>query len=138
MTHYFPTRRSTDLLQGKLSQKSRARRPDGLFMGAMFGGDTLTELRQALAQAEIEREGGLSPRVSPFADLRDMGSLMQRAGFALPVVDTDRVTVRYADMFRLMAELRGMGETRSEEHTSALQSLMRISYAVVCLKKKPQ
>lgn len=98
-------------LPGTLIQIRRALRPDGLFIGAMFGGDTLTELRQSLAEAEIEREGGLSPRVSPFADLRDMGSLMQRAGFALPVVDTDRVTVRYADMFRLMAELRGMGET---------------------------
>lgn len=98
-------------LPGALIQIRRALKPDGLFIGAMFGGDTLTELRQALTQAEIECEGGLSPHILPFADLRDMGSLMQRAGFALPVADTDRVTVRYADMFRLMAELRGMGET---------------------------
>ncbi len=100
-------------LPGALIQIRRALVADGLFIGALFGGDTLTELRLALAEAEIECEGGLSPRVSPFADLRDMGSLMQRAGFALPVVDTDRVTVRYASVFKLMAELRGMGETNA-------------------------
>ncbi len=100
-------------LPGALIQIRRALTPDGLFMAALFGGDTLTELRQSLAEAEIECEGGLSPRVSPFADIRDMGSLMQRAGFALPVVDTDRVVVRYADPLRLMAELRGMGETNA-------------------------
>jgi NADH dehydrogenase [ubiquinone] 1 alpha subcomplex assembly factor 5 len=103
----------TNDLPGALIQIRRALKPDGLLLGAMFGGETLTELRQSLAEAEIEREGGLSPRVSPFADLRDMGSLMQRAGFALPVVDTDRVTVRYANIFRLMGELRGMGETNA-------------------------
>jgi len=100
-------------LPGALIQLRRALKPDGLFMAALFGGDTLTELRQSLAEAEIECEGGLSPRVSPFADIRDIGSLMQRAGFALPVVDADRVTVRYADPMRLMAELRGMGETNA-------------------------
>jgi len=100
-------------LPGALIQIRRALRPDGLFIGALFGGETLTELRQSLAEAEIEMEGGLSPRVSPFADLRDMGSLLQRAGFALPVADTDRVTVRYADPLRLMADLRGMGETNA-------------------------
>lgn len=100
-------------LPGALIQIRRALTPDGLFMAALFGGDTLTELRQSLAEAEIECEGGLSPRVSPFADIRDMGSLLQRAGFALPVVDTDRVVVRYADPLRLMAELRGMGETNA-------------------------
>jgi SAM-dependent methyltransferase len=98
-------------LPGALVQIRRALKPDGLFMAAMFGGDTLTELRQSLAEAEIETEGGLSPRVAPFADLRDIGALLQRAGFALPVADTDRVTVRYRDPFRLMADLRGMGET---------------------------
>lgn len=98
-------------LPGALIQIRRALKPDGLFIGALFGGETLTELRQSLSEAEIEMEGGLSPRVSPFADLRDMGSLLQRAGFALPVADTDRVTVRYADPLRLMADLRGMGET---------------------------
>ncbi|WP_339830290.1 methyltransferase domain-containing protein [uncultured Parvibaculum sp.] len=100
-------------LPGALIQIRRALKADGLFMAALFGGETLTELRQSLAQAEIECEGGLSPRVSPFADIRDIGSLMQRAGFALPVVDADRVTVRYADPLRLMAELRGMGESNA-------------------------
>ena len=98
-------------LPGALIQIRRALRPDGLFIGALFGGETLTELRQSLRDAEIECEGGLSPRVSPFADMRDTGSLLQRAGFALPVVDTDRITVRYANALKLMADLRGMGET---------------------------
>ncbi|MFZ3035577.1 MAG: methyltransferase domain-containing protein [Parvibaculum sp.] len=100
-------------LPGALIQIRRALAPDGLFIGAMFGGETLIELRQALAEAEIECEGGLSPRVSPFADLRDMGGLMQRAGFALPVIDSDRVTVNYGNMLKLLAELRGMGETNA-------------------------
>lgn len=100
-------------LPGALIQIRRALVPDGLFMGAMFGGETLIELRQALAEAEIECEGGLSPRVSPFADLREMGGLMQRAGFALPVVDSDRVTVNYGNMLKLLADLRGMGETNA-------------------------
>ena len=103
----------TNDLPGALIQIRRALVPDGLFLGAVFGGDTLTELRQSLTEAEIELEGGLSPRVSPFVELRDMGSLLQRAGFALPVVDADRVTVRYANALKLMAELRGMGETNA-------------------------
>lgn len=98
-------------LPGTLVQIRRALKPDGLFMAALFGGETLTELRQSLAAAEIEIEGGLSPRVAPFADLRDIGALLQRAGFALPVADMDRVTVRYRDPIRLLADLRGMGET---------------------------
>jgi SAM-dependent methyltransferase len=102
---------SVNDLPGALVQIRRALKPDGLFMAALFGGETLTELRQSLAEAEIEIEGGLSPRIAPFADLRDIGALLQRAGFALPVADTDRVTVRYRDPFRLMADLRGMGET---------------------------
>tara|TARA_R110000824_G_scaffold118960_1_gene271375 strand:+ start:23111 stop:24019 length:909 start_codon:yes stop_codon:yes gene_type:complete len=100
-------------LPGALIQIRRALVADGLFMGAMFGGETLIELRQSLSEAEIERDGGLSPRVSPFADLRDMGALMQRAGFSLPVVDSDRVTVNYAHPLKLLAELRGMGETNA-------------------------
>lgn len=110
-------------LPGTLIQIRRALAPDGLFIGALLGGDTLTELRQALSEAEIECDGGLSPRVSPFVDLRDMGMLMQRAGFALPVVDSDRVTVRYANMFALMADLRGMGETNAliERRKTALR-----------------
>jgi NADH dehydrogenase [ubiquinone] 1 alpha subcomplex assembly factor 5 len=100
-------------LPGALVQMRQALKPDGLFIAAMLGGDTLTELRQALTEAELEIEGGASPHVSPFADLRDLGSLLQRAGFALPVVDADRLTVRYKNMFSLMADLRGMGETNA-------------------------
>ena len=98
-------------LPGMLIQIKRALRPDGLFIGAMFGGETLHELRDSLAQAEIKLKGGLSPRVSPFADKQDMGALMQRAGFALPVIDSERITVTYENMFKLMHELRGMGES---------------------------
>ena len=98
-------------LPGALAQIRRALKPDGLFLAALLGGDTLTELRQSFAAAEAEMEGGVSPRVAPFADLRDMGSLLQRANFALPVTDVDRVTVRYATPFALMQELRRMGAT---------------------------
>lgn len=98
-------------LPGALAQIGRALRPDGLLLAAMIGGDTLTELRQAFAQAEAECEGGVSPRVAPFADLRDVGALLQRAGFALPVTDVDRVVVRYDNAFALMADLRRMGAT---------------------------
>ncbi len=96
-------------LPGVLAQVRRALKPDGLLLAAMIGGETLTELRQAFAAAEAECEGGVSPRVVPFADLRDVGGLLQRAGFALPVTDVDRVVVRYADAFALMADLRRMG-----------------------------
>jgi SAM-dependent methyltransferase len=98
-------------LPGVLARIRRALRPDGLLLAAMFGGDTLTELRQSFAAAEAECEGGLSPRVAPFADLRDVGALLQRAGFALPVTDVDRVVVRYTDAFALMQDLRRMGAT---------------------------
>jgi SAM-dependent methyltransferase len=98
-------------LPGVMAQLRRALRPDGLFLAALLGGDTLTELRQAFAAAEVAIEGGLSPRVLPFADLRDLGALLQRAGFALPVADVDRVVVRYADAFALMQDLRRMGAT---------------------------
>jgi SAM-dependent methyltransferase len=98
-------------LPGVLAQIRRVLRPDGLLLAAMVGGDTLTELRQAFAQAEAECEGGVSPRVAPFADLRDVGALLQRAGFALPVTDVDRVVVRYDNAFALMADLRRMGAT---------------------------
>jgi SAM-dependent methyltransferase len=96
-------------LPGTLIQIRRALKPDGLFLAALLGGDTLTELRQSFTQAEAEIEGGASPRVAPFADLRDLGALLQRAGFALPVTDTDRITVRYANVFALMRDLRRMG-----------------------------
>jgi SAM-dependent methyltransferase len=98
-------------LPGVLVQIRRALKPDGLFLAALAGGDTLTELRQAFAAAESEIEGGLSPRVAPFADLRDLGALLQRAGFALPVVDSERITVRYDTVFALMHDLRRMGAT---------------------------
>ena len=98
-------------LPGVLAQIRRALRPDGLLLAAMIGGDTLTELRQSFAAAEAECEGGVSPRVAPFADLRDIGGLLQRAGFALPVTDVDRVVVRYTNAFALMADLRRMGAT---------------------------
>jgi SAM-dependent methyltransferase len=98
-------------LPGVLVQIRRALMPDGLLLAAMIGGDSLTELRQAFAQAESEVEGGLSPRVAPFADLRDLGGLLQRAGFALPVIDSERVTVRYDTVFNLMHDLRRMGAT---------------------------
>ena len=100
-------------LPGALLQIRRALKPDGLFLAAMLGGDTLRELRLALADAELAEEGGLSPRISPFADVRDVGNLLQRAGFALPVVDIETITVSYADPFRLLADLRGMGETNA-------------------------
>ena len=98
-------------LPGVLAQIRRALKPDGLLLAAMIGGETLTELRQCFAAAEAELEAGVSPRVAPFADLRDVGALLQRAGFALPVTDVDRVVVRYANAFALMADLRRMGAT---------------------------
>ena len=98
-------------LPGTLAQIRRALKPDGYFLAAMAGGDTLTELRQAFAAAEAEIEGGLSPRVAPMVDLRDAGALLQRAGFALPVTDVDRVVVRYGHVFALMQDLRRMGAT---------------------------
>ncbi len=96
-------------LPGTLIQIRRALRPDGLLLAALAGGDTLTELRQAFAAAEAEIEDGISPRVAPFADVRELGALLQRAGFALPVADVERLTVRYASPVALMHDLRRMG-----------------------------
>lgn len=101
----------TNDLPGALIQIRRALGPDGLFVGAIFGGATLTELRQSLLQAEAELRGGAGLRVSPFADGGDAAGLLQRAGFALPVTDLDRVTVRYGHPLRLLGDLRRMGET---------------------------
>lgn len=98
-------------LPGALAQIRRCLRPNGLFLAALLGGHTLHELRLALAEAEIELEGGLSPRVAPFIDVRDAGALLQRAGFALPVADVDTTTVRYEHPLKLFSDLRGMGET---------------------------
>lgn len=94
---------------GALVQLRRALKPDGLFLCALLGGGTLNELRASLFAAEAELLGGVSPRVAPFADVRDAGGLLQRAGFALPVTDQDRLTVRYDSLFELMADLRAMG-----------------------------
>jgi len=100
-------------LPGALVQIRRALKPDGLFLAALCGGDTLTELRQSFAAAESDIEGGISPRVAPFVDLRDLGALLQRAGFALPVTDVDRLVVRYDSAFALMHDLRRMGATNA-------------------------
>lgn len=107
---------------GALVQARLALKPDGLFIGALFGGATLTELRQALTAAELELTGGAGPRVSPFADPSDAAGLLQRAGFALPVADVDRVTVRYDHPLKLMTDLRRMGETSvlAERHPRPL------------------
>ncbi len=96
-------------LPGALVQIERSLKPDGLFLAAMLGGQTLTELRQALVAAETETTGGASPRVSPFADVRDLGGLLQRAGFALPVADSDILEVAYPSALELMRDVRGMG-----------------------------
>ena len=100
-------------LPGALVQVQQALKADGLLLAALFGGETLFELRDSLASAEMELEGGMSPRVSPFADIRDLGSLMQRAGFALPVIDTETITVSYAEPLSLMRDLRGMAESNT-------------------------
>lgn len=97
-------------LPGALLQIRQSLKPDGLFIAAIMGGETLFELRQCLSEAELEITGGVSPRVAPFADKPQMGGLLQRAGFSLPVVDSDIVTVTYDSIFPLMRDLRGMGE----------------------------
>ncbi len=96
---------------GQLIQMGLALKPDGLMLAALFGGQTLTELRASLAEAEAECEGGLSPRVAPMAEIRDLGALLQRAGLAMPVADSEKLTVTYATPLDLMRELRAMGET---------------------------
>jgi SAM-dependent methyltransferase len=102
---------SVNDLPGTLVQIRRALKPDGLFLAALLGGDSLAELRQSFAAAEAEVEGGVSPRVAPFIDAREAGALLQRAGFALPVTDIERITARYASPFGLMADLRRMVAT---------------------------
>ncbi|AWK87913.1 methyltransferase domain-containing protein [Azospirillum thermophilum] len=100
-------------LPGALVQIRQALKPDGFFCAALLGGETLTELRRCLYEAEMAVAGGVSPRVSPFAEIKDAGALMQRAGFALPVVDGDTLTVTYSDALALMRDLRGMGESNA-------------------------
>jgi NADH dehydrogenase [ubiquinone] 1 alpha subcomplex assembly factor 5 len=103
----------TNDVPGALIQCRQSLKPDGLFMAAILGGETLTELRQVMMEAETEISGGVSPRVSPFAELSDTAALLQRAGFNLPVADSDTITVTYADIFSLMRDLRGMGESNA-------------------------
>jgi SAM-dependent methyltransferase len=110
-------------LPGALVQIRRLLKPDGLFVGALMGGETLRELREAFAQGELQTRGGVSPRVSPFADVRDLGGLLSRAGFALPVADIERLTVRYRDFAGLVKDLRAHGFTNvmSERSTKPLR-----------------
>ena len=112
----------TNDVVGALIQIRRALKPDGLFIGSLFGGATLTELRHSLVEAEIEIYGGAGQRVSPFADAYDAAGLLQRSGFALPVADVDRVTVRCDHPLKLIADLRAMGETSvlAERHPRPL------------------
>ena len=100
-------------LPGALLQLRQALKPDGLLLAALLGGESLFELRQCLMEAELAHESGLSPRISPFAEVRDMGNLLTRAGFALPVADCDTITVTYANALALMRDLRGMGESNA-------------------------
>lgn len=106
-------------LPGALVQVRRALKPDGMFLAAALGGDTLHELRAALYQAETEIEGGLSPRFSPLIDVRDLGNLLTRAGFALPVVDAETLTVSYEEPLKLLRDLRGMAETNANKDRRA-------------------
>jgi hypothetical protein len=110
--HSFALHWSDDPI-GQMVQSRLALQPDGLFLAVMFGGATLNELRTALAEAEAELTGGLSPRVLPMADLRDLGGLLSRAGLALPVADSSKLTVRYPSLARLVGDLRGMAETNA-------------------------
>jgi len=120
-------------LPGALLRIRQCLRPDGLFMGCLLGGATLTELRQAFTAAEAEVEGGASPRVAPFADVREMGGLLQRAGFALPVTDADTLTVRYGDALALMRDLRAMGLTNTlvARHRKPLRRAMLMRLAAI-------
>jgi NADH dehydrogenase [ubiquinone] 1 alpha subcomplex assembly factor 5 len=110
-------------LPGALYQIRQVLRPDGLFLATLWGGETLRELRASLLEAEAAVEGGASPRVGPFVDVRAAGGLLQRAGFALPVVDADMITVTYDNAFALMRDLRGMGE--SNAHAQRRRSFSR-------------
>lgn len=104
---------ATNDLPGALVQIRHCLAPGGLFLGALYGGETLKELREALAQAELELRGGISPRVAPFADVRDLGQLLQRAGFLMPVADVNRHRLTFANALELMRALREMGETNA-------------------------
>lgn len=103
-------------LPGVLVQARRALRPDGLFIATLPGAESLRELRQVFAETEIALRGGITPRIAPFPELREMGHVLQRAGFALPVVDSVTLTITYPDLFALMHELRGAGEANTLQH----------------------
>lgn len=124
-------------LPGALVQVRRVLKPDGLFLAAFFGGESLTELRRAFAEAESELDGGVSPRVAPFVDLRDLGGLLQRAGFALPVADVDRVMVRYGDPLSLMRDLRAMGLTNAltERGRAPLRRATLLRACTICMQR---
>ncbi len=113
-------------LPGTLKQIHTALKPDGLFMAVMPGPDTLKELRQIFAETDAAQSGGISPRIAPFPDVRDAGGLLQRAGFALPVVDRDLVTVSYEHLFQLMADLRGSAQSNMLQQS--LQHFTRKSF----------
>ena len=123
-------------LPGMLIQARQALKPDGLFMASILGGETLKELRTSLAEAEISEENGLSPRISPMADIQDLAQLLQRTGFALPVVDTETITVMYADIITLMTDLRNMGESNAViESRKSLMKRSTMEKAVLIYKK---
>lgn len=126
-------------LPGALAQIRMALKPDGVFLAAVMGGDSLHELRESLMEAETAVRGGVSPRVSPLIDMQDMSALMQRAGFALPVVDRDSIVVDYASPFRLMHDLRGMAATNATVHRdrSPLPRKMMLETARVYQDKFP-
>ena len=118
-------------LPGALLRLRHALKPDGLLLASLFAGDTLHELAESFLAAEIEQEGGAGPRVAPMADPRALAGLLQRAGFALPVVDSDRITVTYRDAFALMADLRAMGEGNAlrerRRHFTRRATLLRMA-----------
>jgi NADH dehydrogenase [ubiquinone] 1 alpha subcomplex assembly factor 5 len=122
-------------LPGALVQLRRCLRPGGLLLTCLFGGETLSELRTVLSQAEIDIEGGLSPRVIPFTDVKDLGALLQRVGFSEPVTDVDRVTVTYPDLRHLIRDLKGMGlanpmiERRKTPMKAATLEAASVSYS---------
>lgn len=126
-------------LPGALVQIRRALKPDGLFLAAVLGGQTLRELREVMALAEDEIEGGVSPRVAPFADVRDYGALLLRAGFALPVSDSDVVSVTYATPFELMREVQGMGTSNAlnERRKTPLKRSILMRAAQIYAEKFP-
>lgn len=126
-------------LPGSLVQIRRALKPDGLFLAAVLGGRSLSELREAMAVAEEDIDGGVSPRVSPFADIRDYGALLLRAGFALPVTDSDMVSVTYATALDLMRDIQGMGASNvlSERRKTPLKRSVLMRAAQIYAEKFP-